>query len=247
MRLTRLLSLALLGALALPGVPAFAGPPYVNDDPVPTDDGHFETYLFAGGATSHEGNGGALGIDFNYGAARDLQLTAVLPLEWDAPSGAAREQGIGNIELAAKYRFLHQDAAGVDVAFFPRLFLPAPGTRVGERRTSLLLPLWIGRSGESWGSFGGGGCTLHRGGDARDFCQIGWTVTRQLSPAVQVGAELYHRTADTRGGDASTGVGLGLTIDLSEHLHLMASAGPGLGRPATTDHAVWYAALQLTY
>jgi hypothetical protein len=196
---------------------------------------------------AHDGRAAAAGIDFNYGAATDLQLTAVLPLERESPYGTARTQGIGNIELAAKYRFLHEDSAGVDVAFFPRLFLPAPSKRVGERQTSLLLPVWIGRSGETWGTFGGGGCTLHRGGDAQDFCQLGWVVTRQLAPTVQVGAELYHRTADTRGGDAATGLGLGLTVDLSEHLHLMASAGPGLGHPVTTDHAAWYAALQLTY
>lgn len=238
---------SLLLLIAALTAPALAGPPYVNDDPVPTDEGHFETYLLASGATAHDGRGGATGIDFNYGAAKDLQLTAVLPLEWDSPRGGTREQGIGNIELAAKYRFLHQEAAGVDVAFFPRLFLPAASTRVGERNASLLLPLWIGRSGESWGSFGGAGCTLHRHGDARTFCEVGWAVTHQLAPAVQVGAEIYHRTAETQGGDASTGVGLGITVDLTEHLHLMASAGPGLMHPATTDHAIWYAALQLTY
>lgn len=247
MRCVPAAALAPLALATLLSQPALAGPPYVNDDPVPTDEGHFETYLFVSGAVGHDGHGGATGIDFNYGGAEDLQLTAALPLEWESPYGAPRAQGIGNVELAAKYRFLHQDRAGVDVAVFPRLFLPSPSTRVGERHASLLLPLWIGVSGETWGSFGGGGCTLHRGDDAKDFCQLGWVVTRQIAQHVQLGAEFYHRTADTRGGDGSTGVGLGLTIDLSEHLHLLASAGPGLSHPATTDHAQWYAALQLTY
>lgn len=236
---------ALLGSLL--ALPSLAGPPYVTDDPVPTEEGHFETYLFNAGARGHDGWGGSAGIDFNYGGARDLQLTAALPLEWEAPTGGARQLGVGNIEFAAKYRFLHQADAGFDMAVFPRVFLPAPSKSVGERHPSLLLPLWIGRSGETWGSFGGAGCTLHRGGDAKDFCQLGLVVTRQLTQAVQLGAELYHHTADTRGGDPSTGVGLGLTVDLNENLHLMVSAGPGLRAPATTDHAVWYAALQLTY
>lgn len=42
-------------------------------------------------------------------------------------------------------------------------------------------------------------------------------------------------------------MGLGITVDLSEHLHLLASAGPGLQHHATTDQAAWYAALLLTY
>ena len=234
-------------ALFLLALPARAGPPYVTDDPAPTDYGHYETYLFTGGATARDGTGVTAGIDFNYGAAKDLQLTAVLPYAWDAPRNAATASGPGNIELAVKYRFLHQDTAGLDVAFFPRVFLPAGSAAVGERNSSLLLPLWIGRSGERWSSFGGGGCAIHRGGDARDYCTVGWAVTTQLSPSVEFGAEIHHRTADTRAGDASTGIGIGITVDLSDHLHLMASAGPGLGARDTTDHALWYAALQLTY
>jgi len=233
--------------LALLASPAYAGPPYVTDDPAPTEYGHTETYLFTGGATAHDGWGGAAGIDFNYGAAPDLQLTAMLPLAWDHPNAGPGANGLGNIELAAKYRFLHQEDAGIDVAFFPRAFLPAGSAATGDRNTSLLLPLWIGRSGKTWSSFGGGGCVIHRGGAARDYCQLGWALTAQVTPAVQVGAEFYHQTADTRGGDASTGLGLGITIDVTEHLHVMASAGPGLQHRATTDQAAWYAALLLTY
>ena len=241
------LSLLRFALLLAAAVPAFAGPPFVNDDPVPTETHHFETYLFASGAIARDGQSGAMGVDFNYGGGTDLQLTAVLPLEWDSPSSEPRSRGIGNVELAAKYRFLHQADHGVDVAFFPRLFLPAPSIGIGEQHASLLLPLWIGWDHEGWGTFGGGGCTLHRSSTAKDFCQAGWVVARKLAPTVQLGAEIYHRNADIRGGDAKTGVGLGLTVDLSDHLHVLASAGPGLGHAATTDHAIWYAALQLTY
>src|ERR1700749_4860028 len=106
-------------------VPALAGPPYVTDDPEPTDTGHFEIYAFTQGTTVRHDTSGASGIDFNYGDATDLQLTAVLPLEYDMPSGAPSVMGVGNIELAAKYRFMHQDDFGWDVAVFPRMFLPS--------------------------------------------------------------------------------------------------------------------------
>src|ERR1044072_5471667 len=101
---------------AIVSVPAWAGPPYVTDDPEPTENGHFEIYAFTGGTAARGDVGGASGIDFNYGGAPDLQLTAVLPLEYDVPSGAPSVTGVGNIELAAKYRFLHQDDFGWDVA-----------------------------------------------------------------------------------------------------------------------------------
>lgn len=233
-------------ALGLWTLPALAGPPYVTDDPEPTDKGHYEIYLFAGGTTTRDDSSGAGGIDFNYGAADDLQLTAVLPVAWRNADGMSASN-LGNIELAAKYKFLHQDDVGVDVAFFPRVFLPAGSETVGERHVSLLLPFWIGRSWDRWSTFGGGGCTINNGGDSQNFCQLGWALTREVVPGLQLGAEIYHETADTRGGKPSTGIGFGANYDLTDNFHLMGSIGPGIQNAATTNQMTWYTALLVTF
>jgi len=80
--------------------PAFGGPPYVTDDPEPTDYGHFEIYTFANGTDTRDGVGGEAGIDFNYGAAPDLQLTAVVPIGYDKSQGTDISISLGNVELA---------------------------------------------------------------------------------------------------------------------------------------------------
>jgi hypothetical protein len=233
--------------LLLLASPALAGPPYVTDDPEPTELGHFEIYAFATGSATRDGASGAGGIDFNYGAAENLQLTAVLPAAWDNSDVGPSAMNLGNIELAAKYKFLHQDDVGVDIAFFPRVFLPAGSPQVGERHVSLLLPLWFGRSWGTWSTFGGGGCVLNRGGDAQDFCEVGWALTDQVSPKLQLGAEIYHQSADTRGGRASTGLGFGAIYDLTDNYHLLASAGPGLQNAEATGRYLWYAAFLFTF
>jgi hypothetical protein len=64
---------ALLGLLVHPDV---AGPPFVSDDSEPTDTGHFEIYTFDNATNARAGTTGEAGIDFNYGTAPDLQLTA---------------------------------------------------------------------------------------------------------------------------------------------------------------------------
>jgi hypothetical protein len=207
---------------------AFAGPPYVSDDPEPTDFRHYEIYLFAGGTGTKDAASGQAGVDFNYGATSNLQLTAVFPLDFDLPRAGDSKSGLGNIELAAKYRFLHQADSGWDIAVFPRLFLPRASANVGDGHGSLLVPLWLQKDLEPWSMFGGGGCVLNRGGDSKDFCLAGWVLTRQVGPKVQLGAEIVHQTADSRGARASTGVGAGLTYGLNEHYHLLAYAGPGL-------------------
>jgi hypothetical protein len=242
----RAAAFAFCAALLL-AAPALAGPPYVTDDPEPTDVGHYEVYLFAGGTATKDGSGGEGGIDFNYGAATDLQLTAVLPVGWDSPNAGPSAVNLGNVELAAKYKFLHQEDFGIDVAFFPRVFLPAGSSAVGARHVALLLPVWIGRSWGRWSTFGGGGCTISHGGGAQNFCQLGWALTNQITPKLQIGAEIYHQGADSIGGKASTGLGFGATYDLNENFHLMASVGPGIQNAAATDRVTWYSALLLTF
>jgi len=114
----------LMAALSALSRLSMAGPPYVTDDPEPTDYQHYENYLFGSGTSTRDGTAGAAGADFNYGAAPDLQLTAVLPLVFSRPVGRTTTTGLGRIELAAKYRLLHQKDVGWDVAVFPRR-LPA--------------------------------------------------------------------------------------------------------------------------
>lgn len=234
-------------AALLCATPALAGPPYLTDDPEPTDLGHYEIYLFAGGSAARDSATGEGGIDFNYGAATDLQLTAVLPVSWSSPNAGPSAASLGNIELAAKYKFLHQEDFGVDVAFFPRVFLPAGSAEVGERHVSLLLPVWIGRTWGRWSAFGGGGCTLDHGGGSQNFCQLGLALTDQVTERLQLGAEVYHQTADMIGGKASTGLGFGATYDLTPHAHLMASFGPGIQNAGDTGRYNWYAAILLTF
>lgn len=225
---------------------AFAGPPFVSDDPAPTDYRHYEIYAFAQGAVARDGSGSTFGIDFNYGATPDLQLTAVVPWEVSAPSGGPTVAGIGNVELAAKYRFLHQAEIGWDVAVFPRLFLPSASAHVGDQHISLLLPVWAGRSWGDWSTFGGGGCVINRGGDSQDYCLMGWALSRRVLPDLLIGAEIVHQGADTKGGRASSGVGGGLIYDISENVHLLAYAGPGLQNTAETARFNWYSSILFT-
>jgi hypothetical protein len=241
-----ILTLAIAAALAFAS-PASAGPPYVTDDPQPTDYEHFEIYAFTGGTDGKDGVVSATGIDFNYGGAPDLQLTAVLPLTLDNPRAGPDAIGIGNIELAAEYKFLHQEDFGIDVAIFPRLFLPAVSANAGERHVSLLLPVFIGKTFDKLTTFGGAGCTINQGDGSRNFCQMGWVVTYQVTPKLNLGFEIHHEGADTVGGAATTGLGIGAVYDINENFHLMASGGRGIQNAADTNRHSWYLALLSTF
>jgi hypothetical protein len=234
-------------ALALLMRPALAGPPYISDDPEPTDYKHFEIYAFTLGTTTRDGTAGQIGIDFNYGAAPDLQLSATVPAGFELPAGGAAGVGLSNVQLAAKYRFLHQDGFGLDVSVFPRVFLPAPSSGVADSHASLLLPVWVQKDWSGgWSAFGGGGCTVSER-RAVDFCQTGGVVTYQLLPKLQIGAELFHQTADSSGTPATSSVGLGWRYDVSDNYHLPGYAGHGLENANQTDQYSWYASVLFTF
>jgi hypothetical protein len=86
-------------------VPALAGPPFRTDDPEPVAFRHLEMYLFSLGTRTADGWSGILpGLEVNYGALPNLQLTAVIPQGYAAPDGDHASFALYNIELGAKYR-----------------------------------------------------------------------------------------------------------------------------------------------
>jgi hypothetical protein len=226
--------------------PAFAGPPYISDDPEPTDYKHFEIYTFNDGTRTRDGASGEAGIDFNYGAAPDLQLTAALPAGFNFPAEGASAIGLSNIELAAKYRFLHQDTFGWDVSVFPRMFLPSGSSAVGDANPSLLLPVWLEKDWGEWSLFGGGGCVISSGG-AQDHCLSGGVLTRQVLPKLQLGLELFHQTADAGGNRATTAIGVGARYDLNDNYHLLAYVNRGVQNADETNQYSWYTSVLFTF
>ena len=226
--------------------PAFAGPPFLSDDPDPTPHRHYEIYAFVSAAFLRGAEAYDMGIDFNYGAGEDLQLTATLPFSVEREDGAGTLSGAGNIELAAKFRFLHQESFGLNVAVFPRVFLPSTSD-IGEDHAALLLPIWIGREWEDGSMFGGGGCVINRGGDSQDYCIAGWALNHRFTPNLQIGGEVYHEGADTKGGFASTVLGVGATYDLNDTVHLLGYVGAGLENAAETGREIGYASILFTF
>jgi hypothetical protein len=232
-------------ALAVAAVPAFAGPPYLTDDPAPTDTGHWEIYAFTAGEGRQSTLDEDAGLDLNYGPVKDVQLTATLPLSFSHAPVEGWRSGTGDVELGVKYRLLHEEKQSVSVAIFPRVILPTAAHRPGER-TRFLLPLWIGKDFASGTSvFGGGGYMINPGSGSRDFWQAALAVTQDLSKRISLGAEITEQGSDASGGTAQTRAGLGSIVKLSENYALLFSGGPTWADHKTSYH--FYAALGLFF
>ncbi|HEX5237000.1 MAG TPA: hypothetical protein VFW39_00860 [Sphingomicrobium sp.] len=226
-----------LAALVLSGIasPLCAGPPYLTDDPAPTETGQWEIYTFSAG----EGRGSSLddetGLDLNYGPWKGVQLTATLPLGLSHDRLEGWRVGTGDVELAVKYRFFHDEKHGLSAAIFPRVFLPT-STIASHERTQLLLPLWVGKDFAGGTSmFGGGAYEINPGAGNRDFWQAAVALTHDVSKTLNVGAEVTRQGPDTIGGTPQTRAGVGAIVQLSKHEVLLFSGGP-----TWADHRTGY-------
>jgi len=118
------------------------GPPFLTDDPEPTDTGHWEIY---GPLLEAEGNGesfeGAFGAELNYGAAKDIQLTLGLTAAY-AHEASGWRWGAGDLEASVKYRFYHDEVSGLQIAFFPGITLPTASNGLGSDHVTALFPIW---------------------------------------------------------------------------------------------------------
>jgi len=214
-----------LGFLLLPEV-AEAGRPFMTDDPVPTYTGQWTVYAPVVDATGNgDSFGGTLGAEINYGAAEDLEVTLLLPAAF-AHDGAGWAWAAGDLQLAAKYRFYHDEEAGFAVAVAPGISLPTAGRQLGSDEVTVFLPLWAQQDVGPWSVFGGGGYTINPGPGNRDYWSAGFGITRAFGHSMYLGTEVHHRATDALGGHASTDLGFGGSIQLAPSAYLIAAGGP---------------------
>jgi hypothetical protein len=220
--------LFILCALFSAVAPAMAGPPFLTDDPVPTDTGHWEIY---GPLIDADGRGaqiaGNSGLEVNYGAAPGVQLTFALPIAFSHDDPLGWHAGRGDLELSAKYRFYHNDA-GFSVAAFPGITLPTASSSLGNSKVTALLPIWAQQDIGPWSVFGGGGYAINPGPGNRDYWTGGLAVTRQISKRFLFGVEMTRDGADSVDSRARTNLGIGAIWNLKAPFRLLASGGPTL-------------------
>ena len=217
---------ATAAAACLAPCAAWAGPPFLTDDPEPTETGKWEIYAPAADAAGFGRDfEGSFGAELNYGAAPNVQVTVGLPVAFTHDERGHRT-GRGDLELSVKYRFFNDEAAGLQIAVFPGLALPTAVHGLGAGRVTALLPVWAQKDAGPWTVFGGGGYAINPGPGNRNFWTGGLAVSRQVTKALLIGVEADRQGADTTDGHASTSLGLGAILQLKAPFRILGSAGP---------------------
>jgi hypothetical protein len=242
--------------------PCFAGPPFLTDDPVPVDYGHWEIYGFSIGAfVKGAAAGMAPAIEVNNGTLPNVQLHFIAPLAFSRSNGMSTEFGPGDLEFGVKYRFLtaEPDDWWPQIGIFPMLEVPTGNAErnLGTGSTHAFLPLWLQKDSGKWMTYGGGGYWINPGPGNKNYWFAGWVLQRQVTDSLALGGEIFHQTSFATGGPGSpcfplgskdtTGFNLGGTYDFDQNHHLLFSAGRALQNASTTNAFSYYLALQWTF
>jgi len=204
------------------------GPPFQTDDPVPVELHRYEFYLFGGvDGTPAELDTAGPAFEFNWGAAPNLQLHAILPLGAAVPANnpvylpagtGPSAFGLADMELGAKWGFIKQTAHRPQIGTFTMLELPTgnAGKGLGVGKVWYKLPLWMEKDWGKWTADGGGGYQLVRQTGLRSFPYGGFLLKKELSERLELAGELF---VHGREGVAAPQSGAAAMIDLGGYYH----------------------------
>jgi hypothetical protein len=239
-----------------------AGPPFLTDDPVPVDLGHWEINNYASGNFAKGAFVGVLpGVDVNYGAFDNVQLHLLVPLALAQSTGVSAQWGLGDVEIGAKYRFLPAGETEwwPQIAFYPFLDFPTGNVDrgLGTGAIHAFLPIWLQKDFGKWSTYGGGGYWVNPGPGNRNFWYVGWTAQYQLTDVLSLGGEIFHQTASSTAEKGSLGFPLGTkdtsgfnfggVYDLDKSYHILFSFGRAFENVSTNSVFSYYLALRVTY
>ena len=229
---------------------ARGGPPFVTDDPDPTEYKHWEIDAFATYNHTARGDFAQLpALEVDYGLIPDVQLHAIAPLTLSRVSGGATEYGYGDTELGVKYRLVHETDVLPEIGVFPLAEVPTgdPGRGLGNGQTQFFAPLWFQKSfgkDKEWTTFGGGGFWYNPGEGNRNYYRFGWELQRDFNKYLTLGGEIYHETPMSADDHGHTAFNLGGYLNIDAHNHVLISAGRDIEGPG---RFACYVAYQLTF
>ena len=229
---------------------ARAGPPFITDDPDPTDYKHWEVYLFADYYRIDGADQGQFpAMEINYGLLPNMQLHVIPAVAYDHQPGEVSHYGIGDTEFGVKYRFVQETDTIPEIGVFPLLEFPSGNADhgLGNGKLQVFAPVWLQKTfgkDKEWTTFGGGGFWYNPGPDHRNFFRLGWALQRDFSEHITLGAEIYHESAASRDVGGHTAFNIGGYYNFDDHNHLLMSAGRDIDGP---DRFACYAAYQITF
>jgi hypothetical protein len=224
------------------------GPPMITDDPGTPGNGKWENNIAI--AVEHRPGEWLLDtpqLDLNYGWGDHIQLnlqTAYRLLKQNDHGGVG---GLGDTQLAVKWRFLDEEQSGFDVSTYPRvlfnIFQSSVRRGLADDGTRFRVPIEIAKKFGRIEVDTEIGALVGTAG--RSEWLSGFVVGTELTKKTEVMAELYATARNDFSQDTLV-LDVGWRYELNKHAIWIASIGHELRSP---DPLAWvgYCGVQLLY
>lgn len=227
----------------------FAGPPFLTDDPEPVEYHHYEFYFFSmldkNNVAIEEPQLQYPAIEINWGLLSNCQLHLIVPYAWSLPNAAPAANGMGDIEVGIKYRFIQETSNRPQVGIFPLFELPIGNADrgLGNGKLWMKLPIWLQKSWGEWKTFGGVGYAVNSAIDMRNYLYGGWLVQKDFNEHLTLGIEIFSQGAVSTQSLSFTIANVGGYYNFTKNFSMLFSAGHSI---AGEPHLEGYFALYWT-
>ena len=228
---------------------ALAGPPILTDDTGTPGPGKWETNM---GFTVEKRRDATLyntpALDLNYGIGERIQLNYSVSWIVLDMTNEAEKNGLGNSEVAVKWRFLDEDRQGFALSVYPRFIFNNPVSSadrgLADKGTVFRLPFQMEKKI---------GVIIINPEIGHDFRQEGgdeWLYALALKYDGIKGLEVlveFFGTSDNSFRKRENVVNMGVRKDVSENVSLHASVGRSLRRAPDQPSLLSYLGLQMRF
>lgn len=212
----------------------YAGPPFITDDPDPTDYHNYEFYFFGAVQSARHSRGLLLpALEANYGIFHNTEAHLLVPITTIKDMGY-HATGLGDTELGIKYKLPFSDKLPA-IAITPTALVPTGNFRlgIGSGRMTYLLPAWIGKHFKKWYVYGGGGYFINAEPNSKNLAFAGIVVQREVSDKLMIGAEIFTQgrsinrvlSLEDKDEKAFTLLNIGTSYEITKKLTILASVG----------------------
>jgi hypothetical protein len=218
-----------LSLLSVPSI-LLAGPPFLTDDPVPTDYKHFELYTSVIlDRTDEDYNIDSPSIELDYGLIPNIEIditvlgSLTLPRHIPNP----RQYGLGDTELASTLRFVQETDHCPQIAFTPSITFPTGDENrgLGNGRPSKTFPFWAEKSWGPWTFDAGGGYTLNSAPDMLNYFFGGILLQHTINKKITLGGEIFGQGDLSPDEKSTTILNIGGNYNFTDAFSLLFSAG----------------------
>lgn len=212
----------------------FADAPFITDAPETLDPLHAQAILYSTiDKSSAMTTIQAPALELDFGILPNIEIDAYIPYDTninatpDLRESFPNASGIGDIDIEAKFRFLHESKYIPEMAFAPNSYIPSGDVNqgLGNGRAWYYFPITAEKTFGDWTTYAEAGYAENSAPTFYNYFFGGWALQKNINKNLMLGGELFSQGKSQDFITSYTLLNLGGSYKMSKDFSLLASVG----------------------